>query len=259
MSDLDALAVARLPGLAFIAMLLIARIGCACMLLPGFGEAQLPSIVRAGLVLALVALVGPVVAPLMPAPPAEPWAATAMVLAEVVTGLWLGWLARLLLLALPMAGQIIASVIGLTNVLQPDPALGPQTSVLSSLLGLAAPVAVLVAGLHTLPLEALVGSYRLIPPGTMLPPGDTAESVIRAVSGSFALALRLAAPFILSGLLWQVALAVLSRLVPNLQVFFLSSPGQICGGVILLALLSTALMGTWQEVAEAGLTALPGR
>ncbi len=258
MSDIDALAIARLPALAFIVVLLIARIGSACMVLPGFGEAELPMTVRAAVAVALVALVGPLIVPLMPPPPAGPWATAAMVGAEILTGLWIGWLARLLLLALPLAGQIIASVIGLANVLQPDAMLGGQVSALSRLFGLAAPTILFTSGLYLLPVEALVGSYRLVAPGAVLPAGDTAETVLRSITACFGLGLRLAAPFILASTVWHVALGVLGRLVPNLHVFFLSAPGQIFGGLLLLAVLSAALMATWHEQMVIGLAALPG-
>jgi flagellar biosynthetic protein FliR len=258
MNEADALLIARLPAVAFAVVLLVARIGCACMALPGYGEAEMPMSVRAALAVALVALTGPVVMDLMPLPPTGPAQVAAMVAGEAITGLWFGWLARLLLMALPIAGQMIASLIGLANVLQPDPALGPQTSALSRMLGLAAPVAVFASGLHTMPLVALVGTYRLIPPGSMLPPADTARMVVHGVSEAFALALRLSAPFLLAGTVWHAALAVLGRLVPNLQIFFMASPGQIIGGVLLLGLLATALLGAWHEQAAAGLAALPG-
>ncbi len=63
MSDADFLA--RLPGWAFVLGLLIARIGCACMLFPGIGEAELPGTIRAGFTLAFVAVLLPAVAPLV--------------------------------------------------------------------------------------------------------------------------------------------------------------------------------------------------
>jgi flagellar biosynthetic protein FliR len=214
--------------------------------------------VRAAIAVALVALVGPLIVPLMPPPPPDPLGTASMVAAEILTGLWIGWLARLLLIAMPLAGQIIASVIGLANVLQPDAALGGQTSALSRLLGLVAPTILFTSGLYLLPVEALVGSYRLIAPGAVLPAGDTAETVLRSVSACFGLGLRLAAPFILAGTIWHVALGVLGRLVPNLQVFFLSAPGQIFGGLLLLAVLSGALLETWHEQMASFLAALPG-
>ncbi len=254
----DGAFLATLPAWAFGFALLIARAGSACMLLPGIGEVELPSTIRAGFAVALAGLLLPVVLPLMPPVPASVWPLLAMVLGEIVTGLWLGWLARLLLLALPVAGQIAASMIGLANVLQPDPALGPQTTALSRALNLAAPVAILASGLHALPLEALAGSYRLIAPGHLLPSADTAEQVTGAVAAGFGLALQLAAPFVLAGIVWQVAGGLLARLVPNLQIYFAAMPGQIVGGLALLAALSGAMLGHWQEQAGAGLAALPG-
>ena len=258
MSADDAAFLAQLPHWGFAIGLMIARIGSACMLFPGIGEAELPATIRAGFTVALVALLLPVIAPLMPPMPGDVWRLLGMVGAEIVTGLWLGWLARLLMLALPVAGQIISSVTGLTNVLQPDPALGPQTAALAHALDLAAPVLILATGLHALPLSALAGSYRLIPPGVLLPSADTAEQVTGAVADAFALALRLASPFVLAGILWQVAMGLLARLVPRLQLHFAAAPGQILGGVALLSLLITALLAAWQAPLRAGLAALPG-
>lgn len=254
----DAAFLAALPGWAFAFALLIARIGSACMLFPGIGEAELPGTVRAGFTVALVALLLPAVAPLMPPMPADIWRLAGMVGAEIVTGLWLGWLTRLLLLALPVAGQIVADMAGMTNVLQPDPSLGPQTAALSRALNLAAPVLILASGLHALPLAALAGSYRLVPPGALLPAADTAAQVTRAVADAFALALRLASPFVLASVLWQVGMGLLARLVPRLQIYFAAMPGQILGGVLLLALLMGALLGTWQSGVQDGLAVLPG-
>ena len=71
-----------------------------------------------------------------------------MIAAEVFTGLWLGWMARMLVQALPMAGQFIAFMIGVSNVLVNDPELGAQSSALEQLFSLAAVVAVLVSGLY---------------------------------------------------------------------------------------------------------------
>ena len=249
---------AALPDQAFAFVLLLARTGCACMMLPGIGEAELPGTVRAGFAIALTALLLPAVAPLVPVIPPSIVDTGFMVVAEVVTGLWFGWLARLLILALPIAGQVIAGLAGWSNVLQPDAVLGGQASAISRAFALAAPVALLASGLYALPLAALAGSYRLIAPGTLLPAADSAEQVITAMGVAFALVLRLAAPFVLGGLIWQAALALLSRLVPQLQVFFVAMPGQILGGVLLLALLGSAILEIWLRDVRTGFSLLPG-
>lgn len=249
---------ADLPGWAFAAVLVIARIGCACMMLPGIGESELPMTVRAGFVLAFAALVLPALQPLMPTMPQDVPRLAVMVLAEITAGLWLGWLARLIVLAPAMAGQIIAGAIGMTNVIQPDPTLGPSTAALSRLLGLAAPVIVLASGLYAYPLAAVIGSYRLVQPGQFLPVGDTVDSVISAVSTVFGLGVRLAAPFLMASVLFHGAMGLIGRLVPHLQTHFATVPGQIVGGVLLLALLSGAMIAVWTDAAHDGLAALPG-
>jgi flagellar biosynthetic protein FliR len=246
----------QLPGLAFAFVLVLGRVGCACMLLPGLGETEIPVQLRAGFALALTALLLPVLS--LPGAPDNVLRAAALLLAEMGTGLWLGWLTRLVLLALPLAGQIASSMLGLANVLQPDPALGGQTTALSHMLGLAAPVVVLSSGLYVLPLSALEGSYQIVPPGTWLPAADSALGAAEAVGECFAIAMRLAAPFVLGGIVWQVALGLLSRLVPQLQVYFAAMPGQILGGVVLLALLFVHVVGAWQDYAAAAYAALPG-
>jgi flagellar biosynthetic protein FliR len=258
MSAADSALLADLPALAFGFVILIARCGGACMLLPGIGETQLPTMVRAGIAVALTLLLLPVLAPTLPPPPASPWRLFAMVGAEVLTGLWLGWLARLAMLALPIAGQIIAGLTGLSNVLEPDPRLGSQNSALGQAFGLAAPVLILAGGLHALPIAALAGSYRLIPAGALLPAADTTQAVVGAVSQSFALALRLAAPFVLAGIVWHVALGLLARLVPQLQVFFAALPGQILGALALLAVLGVGIIDAWREQIAHIFATLPG-
>jgi flagellar biosynthetic protein FliR len=258
-ADIAAQAVlAALPAWAFGFALVLARLSAACMLLPGIGEAELPATIRAAFALALTALLLPVLQPELPAEPASVLAGFAMVFAETATGLWFGWLARLPLLALPLAGQLAASLLGLANVLQPDPTLGPQTTALSRLYGVAAPVLVLASGLYALPLAALAGSYRLIPAGQLLPAADSAASAVTAVAASFALGARLAAPFIAAGIVWQVGLGLLSRLVPQLQVYFAATPGQILGGLLLVGLLAATLLAAWQSSLGASFRALPG-
>ena len=249
---------AQLPAWGFGLVLVFSRIGAACILLPGIGETELPGTVRTGFALALTVLLLPVVAPLLPPVPEAPWVMFGMVGAEIATGLWLGWLARLLVQALPVAGQFIASMMGLASVVQPDPELGPQTTALARLFSLAAPVVVLASGLYALPLGALAGSYRLIAPGTLLPVADSTQAVLTAVAAAFALSLRLAAPFIAAGLVWQGALGLLSMLVPNLQVFAASMPGQILAGLALLFLLGAGIVAAWEGALGSGFALLPG-
>ncbi len=255
MTEADLLA--SLPGLAFALALVLCRVGMVVMLLPGLGEVEAPLMLRAGLALGVSLLLLPAVSPLVPTVP-EGLSGPQMVAAELLTGAALGWLARLPALALGMAGAMIATLLGLSSVVQPDPALGGQSTALARLFGLAAPVLILASGLYTLPLSALSGSYALVGPGGVLPPGDTAEMFVTITGNSFALAVQLSAPFIVAGVVWQVAVGLLARIAPQLQAFAVAAPGQILGGLVLLGLLASRILGTWQGGVAASWAALPG-
>lgn len=246
-----------LAPLAFHAVLVLARIGGAVMLLPGLGEAEVPATIRLALVLALVALLLPVQAPLLPPMPDAPSGLLRLVALETATGLWLGLLARLVALALAQAGQVTGLMIGLASPLQGDAMLGAQGVALARLLALLGAVVVLGSGLYAIPLRALAESYAVLPPGAPLAAGPVAEAVAAAAGESLGLAIRLAGPFVLLAVLGNLALALLARVAPQVQVFILAAPAQILAGILVLALLLPALLATWQEAAREAFLALP--
>ncbi|SDC78098.1 flagellar biosynthetic protein FliR [Belnapia rosea] len=246
-----------LPDFAFHAVLLVARLGGAVLLLPGLGEQDIPASIRLALLLALVAVLLPGLAPHLPGLPAELPELLRLILMETAIGLWLGLLARLVSLALGQAGQMVGLMVGLASPLQADPVLGAQATATGRLFTLLAAVLVLSGGLYALPLRALAESYQSLPPGAPLVLDRGAESVAQAVADSLSLALRLASPLVLASVLGNVALGLLARLAPQVQVFTMAAPGQILGGLLLLGLLLPAMIAVWLAAAGTSL-ALPG-
>lgn len=248
---------AHLPGGVFRLLLVFARVAGAVMLLPGLGEQDLPVTIRLALALALTVLLAPVLGP-MPQLPAFPLELLRLIAAETATGLWLGFLARTLALALPVAGGLAAGALGLANVLQPDTALGPSASALATALRRAIPALVLATNLQVPLLEALRGSYALVPVGQVLPSASL-RTALPAIADAFALSLRLAAPFLLAGLLWSALLGLAARLVPRLQVYFAALPGQVLVGLLLLAGLAPMLLAFWTRAMADGFARLAGQ
>jgi flagellar biosynthetic protein FliR len=249
---------APLLDYAFAFTLITCRCGAAVMLLPGLGEAEPPLLLRIGLTLGITVLLLPLQAGHMPAMPADIAHLAGMLGAELLAGGLLGWLARLLAMALPAAGQIISLMTGLSSVLQQDQTLGAQSSAIGRLFSLAAPVLILSGGLYAMPLNALAGSYSVWPAGNLPGTDDMTQVAVAAASASFALALRLAAPFILISTIWQVALGLIARLVPQLQIYFAALPGQVLGGFLLLSLLAGAIVQAWLGAMREGYAMLPG-
>jgi len=84
------------------------------------------------------------------------------------------------------------------------------------------------------------------------------QAVITAVAGSFGLAIRLAAPFIVTSMLWQSAIGLLGRLVPSIHVHLVTPPAQILGGLALFALGMGLIVSTWTDSVQTALSLLPG-
>ena len=239
-------------------LIVLARTGAIFALLPGLGETSIPTTIKAGMILTLSLLLAPVIEPLLPPRPENEIALGLMIVIETVNGLWFGWLARVITTSLPLAGQFIADHAGFSNVLMPSPDLGSQTSAVARLYEIAVPVLIFSTGLYQPALAALVGFYQLIRPGTLVWAGDSAAVTISAVMESFDLALRLASPFILASVAWQVTIGLIARLVPRMQIYFVAMPGQILVGIALLALLAAPLLGAWSNAVHDGFAQLPG-
>jgi flagellar biosynthetic protein FliR len=210
------------------------------------------------LALSITILLMPELQPMMPPVPAAGLSMALMIAGEVITGLWFGWITRMIVLALPICAQLIGFLIGLSSVLQPDPELGAQSGALGKLFEMAAPVLLLATGLYRLPLAALNGLFQLIPPGHMLPVGDSTEIAIRAVGTGFSLALQLASPFVVIGIVWHVAMGLIARIVSRMQIYFVSMPGEIMLGLALLMFTGSAIILAWRGSAQAYFVALPG-
>lgn len=258
MTEADHALLQMLPGLVFQAALVFARLGAAVMLLPGLGEAEVPAPLRLGLGVALVALLLPVLAPGLPPMPDDLAELTRLLVTEMVVGLWIGTLARILVLAFAMAGQAIATLIGLASLFAFDPSLGMGGTALGRAFALMAAVLVLSTGLYQVPLAALAESYAVMPAGAPFPAGSAALAIARMGADSLDLALRIAAPFVVGAVLLNVALGLLARLAPQVQTFFIAVPGQILAGLGLLALLAPPMIATLLEALRAGFATLPG-
>ena len=256
MRDLSAL-LHELPTFGFGFVLVLARVGTAMLTGPGLGENEIPPTVRAGLAAVLSILVFPTLRAGLPAVPADVPDLIVLILTEVLAGAWLGFMTRLWVAALGMAGSMISLMVGLSSVLQIDPSIGAQVPALQRMLSLMAIASLFATGFYWLPLQAVADSYDVLPAGSPIDTGDAARLVTATVTGSFALSLRLAAPFVLSCLVWHAALGFVSRLVPAIQVHVVSAPAQIIGGFALLAAAIPMMASSWSATMMRSLALLP--
>ena len=225
-----------LPANLFAAMLIFSRIGAAMMLLPGFGEFYVMQRYRLLLALIIAALLTPVLGPTLPPLPAGAVQLVTLVGGEVLVGLFMGTVARVLLSALDTAGTVVSLQLGLSAAQVFNPMLAQQAPVASSFYSVLGVLLMFLTDLHHLLLRALVDSYEVFTPGALPPLGDFSQMVTQSVAAAFRLGIELAAPFIVLGTLFFVAIGVIGRLVPQLQILFVTQPLQIMGGLVAFGL-----------------------
>ncbi|WP_299391272.1 flagellar biosynthetic protein FliR [Pelagibius sp.] len=232
-----------LPNQIFALLLIFTRIGTALMLLPGYGESYISTRIRLLLALVISVVIHPAIAPGLPALPASAAALFLLVFGEAFIGLFLGSLSRLLMAALSIGGMIIATVTGLANALTNDPTAAQQGSIAGSFLSTLALLIILLLDLHHLLLRGVIDSYQLFQPGAPLFVGDISEMISRVVAKAFLLGFQIASPFVAVGLIFNLGLGLLARLMPQMQVFFIAIPLQILVGMAILMIALPAIMG----------------
>jgi flagellar biosynthetic protein FliR len=237
-----------LPANGFALMLIFARVGSALMLLPGFGEVYVYQRYRLLFALILSGLLLPILSPVLPPLPSDPADLTLLLGSELVIGIFIGTLTRLILSALQTAGQFISLQTGLSSAQIFNPLEASQDSMPSVFYALLGVLMIFLTDLHHLMLRGLVDSYAIFTPGRLPPIEDLSQTVTHAVSASFRLAMELAAPFVVLGTVFMVSLGLIGRLVPQLQVLFVSQPLQIMGGLLLMGLVVASGMGWFLEV-----------
>ena len=237
--------VSFLPAYAAAFMLLFARIGTMVMLLPGLGEMSVP--VRVRLVVAL--LLAAVLFPLHRAAYAIDLRAPGPVLIslgqELLIGVVLGLTARLTISALQVAGSVVAQQLGLGFVTTVDPTQGQQGIILGNFLTILGITLIFATDLHHLVIAGLHDSYRLFAPGEVPIVSDVSVLVTRTIANAFRVGIQLSAPFLVFGLVFNVALGVLSRLMPQMQVYFVAVPLSIMIGYLILLVVVGAMMGAF--------------
>jgi flagellar biosynthetic protein FliR len=248
--------VSFLPALAAAFLLVFARIGTMLMLLPGLGEQNLSARIRLTMALILAAVVLPLHRAAYHIDPAALGPAIVMLIEEILVGAVLGMTARLTISALDVAGSVIAQQLGLGFVTAIDPTQGEQEAIVGNFLTMLGLTLIFATNMHYLVIAALNDSYNVFAPGEVLGTGDVAALVTRTVAGAFRVGIQLSAPFLAFGLLFNIGLGVLSRLMPQMQVFFVALPLSILIGLLFLLLGLGAMMGFFLDYVGGVLHAL---
>ncbi len=236
-----------LPALAATFMLVFARVGSMMMLMPGFGESNIPVRIKLAIALLLTLIILPLHRNAYQVDLTSISALGVLMVHEIVIGIVLGATARVTLSALAVAGSVIAQQLGLGFVTAVDPTQGQQGVLIGNFLSILGMTLLFATDSHHLVIAALNESYRIFSPGEVMPSGDVAALATRAFATAFKIGMQLSAPFLVFGLVFNIGLGVLARLMPAMQVYFVGVPLSIMIGFLIFGLVLAGMMGTYLD------------
>ncbi len=230
--------------------LIMARISGFFLVLPVFGWPAIPPLVK-GAIATLLSIFFYIYKPLAIHPVELSVVEAIFLLAgEAVYGLALGLIAALLFAVVQFSGRVAEQQMGMTISEIVDPLKGEEAGELSSLMEMVFILLFLSANGHHLFLRVLSRSYDAYPAGTMPRLEVLVESVVSAGSVMFMAGLRLAAPLLGAFLVLMVALALFSRLVPEMDILTVSLPARVALGLFLVAAFLPFIAGFVTEMAD---------
>ncbi|CAO3438810.1 flagellar biosynthetic protein FliR [Azospirillum doebereinerae] len=222
--------------------LVLVRVAAAIGFLPGFGENAVPVRIRAALALIVALVLLPGVEGLPDRMPEEPAEMLRVFAGETLVGAWLGIGAKLFMAALQTTGAVAAQAIGLSNPFSLDSAGFEGGSVLSGVLLIGGLALLFASDVHYLMIGALARSYGSWPVGEFPEIGPLAGRFAQLIATTFRMAVGLAAPFILYGLVFNVALGLVNRVMPAMPVYFVGTPILLMAGLGLFMMTAGAML-----------------
>jgi flagellar biosynthetic protein FliR len=240
--------ISLLPVLAAAFMLVFARVGAMVMLLPGLGETNIPVRIKLAIALLLTLIILPLHRTDYHVSLDALSALLVLMVYEILIGIVLGATARVTLSALQVAGAVVAQQLGLGFATSVDPTTqGQQGVLIGNFLTLLGVTMLFATDSHHLVIAALNDSYSIFSPGELVRSGDVAALATRAFAAAFKIGMQLSAPFLVFGLVFNIGLGVLARLMPQMQVYFVGVPLSIMSGFLIFAVVIAAMMGTFLD------------
>ena len=217
--------------------------------LPGFGDGFVNSRVRLFIILGLTLVITPPLAESLTQALIGSPHSMLLLVGEFIVGLFIGFMGKVVMSALEVAGTVIGFQMSLANAFVFNPNQANQGNVIGVFLGMTALVLIFVLDLHHYMIIGLYQSYDIVTPGHMLPFESFSSIMTEVVSRAFLVAAKLAAPFIILGTTVVLALGLLNRLMPQVQVYFISQPFVIGVGFFVLAVTVGSILNTFLDFA----------
>ena len=225
--------------------LIFMRIGAMVMLMPAIGDQAVPMMARLAFALLLSMCLGPIAAPYLPALPDSLSAMVGQGVKELIVGLMIGLLMQMMMMALAVCGETVAIQTTLAFSQTANPSEAQPGSSVTSFLSVMGVALIFATNLDHLFIGAMARSYALFQPAKALPLMDAVSLAIRTFGQAFALGLQLAAPVVVFSVVFNVAIGLVGRMMPQFQVFFVATPLHVLFGLSVFALSVGAIGLVW--------------
>ncbi len=218
----------------FSTFLIFCRIGSACMFLPAVGETFISPMIRVVFAGLLSLMIVPLYQTQLPTIPESSIELIILLGGEITIGMIIGITMKTILSAVHVLGMTISYQSGLSSGMMFDPSQGTQGSLFGNLLSMAVIITIISSDLHFILIKGITHSYELFNVGSYFEHyDDFSNLIIKTTNDAFNIGVQMSAPFLVGGLLLFIVSGVLSRLMPQLQIFFLMLPAQIILSLII--------------------------
>ncbi len=217
-------------------LLVLMRASGLFLMAPVFGDRAIPRTVRVGLVILLSGIiVSAINHPQLP-PVDSMWVLAGLATKEILVGLIIGLVFQLLFMGIKTGGAILGYQMGFAMVTVPDVSSADQVSIIARFWYLVAMLVFFSINGHHLLLKALADSYEVMPPGFINASSGVGELIIKYTAYVFIIAIKVAAPVMITLFLVDVGLGTIAKTMPTMNVFFVGFPIKIGAGLAVLAL-----------------------
>lgn len=235
----------------------LARILAFIAAAPLWSTAGLPRRIRLMLGLAITIAIAPTL-PEMPRVEAGSLSSLSILVQQMLIGIAMGFTARVIFSAVDLAGEFISMQMGLGFATAYDPLSSSQTPVISEFLGLTSLLLFLSLNGHLLYVATLAQSFTVIPVLANPLANGSWLNIAELGSRIFSVGLLISLPIIVALMITNIALAVLTRAAPQLNIFSLGFPLTLLGGFFGLAISMTYLAAPLQGLYEFAFEAMLG-
>jgi flagellar biosynthetic protein FliR len=201
---------------------------------PIFGNTAVPVSIKVAIGVLLAAIIAPTVGAVPPVDPMS-WAGLLILGQEMLVGLAMGFAMRLVFAAIEFAGEVASSTMGMSFASFFDPSTAGRSSAVSQFVALLATLSFLAVNAHLVLLQALAESFFTLPiSSTPLSLGAPLE-LARWGGRIFSAGLQLSLPILAALLITNLALGILTRAAPQLNIFGIGFPITLGVGLLVLS------------------------